>query len=68
MIPLYIAYLIWVNGSYVPPFFNVAFLWLLPKGENDTGIYTAANTRPLSGANTDAKIFAMCIGSVLNAQ
>ena len=66
MIPLFIAYLVWINEGYVPPFFNIAFLWLLPKGENESGIYKPANTRPLSGANTDAKIFAMCLGHIFN--
>ena len=52
----YGAYISWLLTGYRPFFFTVAFLWLLPKTEPPDGIFDAADTRLLSGANADAKI------------
>ena len=42
----------------IPPFFNLSYLWLLPKCDPPGGVFSPEDTRPLSGANTDSKIFA----------
>ena len=39
-------------------FFNIAFLRLPPKSLPGDGVFDPRDTRPLSGANSDAKIFA----------
>lgn len=63
---LYSAYVTWLLHGYVPVFFNASYLWLLPKCSPDDGIFNPCDTRPLSGANTDAKIFAMGLSSCFN--
>jgi exonuclease III len=63
---LYSAYIVWLSTGYVPIFFNVAYLWLLPKSDPPDGVFNPCDTRPLSGANGDAKIFAMAIASCIN--
>ena len=55
----------------LPAGFNQAFLWLLPKDESNTDaagtvIVNPETTRPLSGANTDAKLFACAMRAVLD--
>ena len=63
---LFKAYKLWISCSPVPYDFNRAFLWLLPKGSQPgdaPGFCHRAprDTRPLSGANTDAKTLAGCL-------
>ena len=65
-IALFSAYYVWIHVGILPPFFNVAYLWLLPKGEPEDNIYNPSDTRPLSGANADAKLLAMCAAFCLN--
>ena len=53
----------WVKDGYLPHDFNLAFLWVLPKGDepddsNFQCVRGPRDTRPLSGSNTDAKLFA----------
>ena len=63
---LYSAYMMWMTDGYTPVFFNIAYLWLLPKGTPPDGIFNPSDTRPLSGANADAKIFAMALAERFN--
>ena len=63
---LYMGYMVWMTYGYVPIFFNIAYLWLLPKTEPSDGVFKPGDTRPLTGSNCDTKIFAMAIGQVLN--
>ena len=60
------AYLLWLFSGRVPCFFNVSFLWLLPKMSPINGIFNPRDTRTLSGSNTDHKIFAMALGACFN--
>ena len=46
-----------MTTGYTPLVFNTAFLWLLPRGTPPDGMYNPCYTRPLSGANTDARLF-----------
>ena len=59
---LYDCYTAWITGNPLPDNFNIAWLWLLPKGDqpedNSKVIREPADTRPLSGSNTCAKILA----------
>ena len=66
-IVLYSCYVTWLIIGYVPVFFNIACLWLLPKFIPADGIFDTSDTRPLSGANTDAKILAMAIATRMNS-
>ena len=63
---LFQACLLWLYSGYCPVFFNCAFLWLLPKSSPEDGVYDPRDTRPLSGANSDAKIFARYIAITLD--
>ena len=63
---LYSVYIVWLYSGFTPPFFNVAFLWLLPKNDPPDGIFKPSDTRPLSGANADAKILAKCLALPIN--
>ena len=61
-----------MQGDTVPFDFNYCHLWVLPKGDNnqdcsDSCIRDLSKTRPLSGANTDAKLFASCLAHVINS-
>ena len=60
------SYLVWLFSQKVPCFFNVSYLWLLPKCCPQSGIFHPSETRPLSGSNTDYKIFAMALGTCFN--
>ena len=60
---LYDAYTMWLSHGQLPAYFNISFLWLLPKGDDPRdklGPVTrdAGDTRPLSGSNSDCKLFA----------
>ena len=60
---LYEAYLKWYNTCKVPEDFNVAYLWILKKADFEADTATsvlrkASDSRPLSGSNCDAKLFA----------
>ena len=44
----------------------MAFLWLLPKTSPEDGCFAPGETRPLTGSNCDAKIFAMALAEVIN--
>ncbi len=55
---LYLCYCDWLDSGSLPEHFNDALLWLLPKTEPEDGIFEASDTRPLSGANSDAKLLA----------
>jgi hypothetical protein len=39
---------------------------VVAKAVPEDGIFNPSDTRPLSGANTDAKVFAMCIAHCIN--
>ena len=56
----------WMYSGYLPRGFNESLLWLLPKSSHDKDSSGAKDTRPLSGASTDAKIFAMTVADILN--
>ena len=56
----------WLICGACPVFFNVAYLWLLPKGNAEEGVFEPRDTRPLSGANSDAKIFAKFLAISFN--
>ena len=63
---LYSAYLLWLCGAVLPPYFNEAYLWLIPKTDPPDGIFDPNDTRPLSGANTDAKLLAAALAWAFN--
>ena len=63
---LFQALMFWLFCGTCPVFFNIAFLWLLPKGSPEDGVFEARDTRPLSGANSDAKIFAKFLAITFN--
>ena len=46
----------------------MSFLWILPKGCPEDLVWELKNTRPLSGANADAKIFAKYIALSFEAK
>ena len=59
----------WISGRPLPSGFNDSYLWLLPKSDLDNPdgpICSPDKTRPLSGANTDAKIFAHAFAHPIN--
>lgn len=62
---LYRAFIHLMSGRNLPEDFNHAFLWLLPKGDDPADsrrcLRHPRDTRPLSGSNTDGKIFASAI-------
>ena len=58
---LFECYSFWMDSGYLPDDFNVAYLWLLPKGSPENGVFAGKDTRPLSGANSDAKILATAL-------
>jgi len=62
---LFQACMFWLATGYCPTFFNIAFLWLLPKSHPEDGVFDPKDTRPLSGANSDAKLFARFIAMSL---
>ena len=62
---MYLLYAFWIKGSLLPKHSNIAYLWLLPKGDNPSPCRAPADMRPLSGSNTDAKILASMLGSVV---
>ena len=55
---LYDCFTDWVINAKLSKDFNVAFLWLPPKG-NPEEPKKPKDTRPLTGSNSDSKIFAM---------
>ena len=63
---LHLCYSSWIDYGALPHGFGHSYLWLLPEGddpnEND-GIMLRSpeQTRPLSGANTDSRMFATCL-------
>ena len=63
---LFQACLLWLFCGTCPVFFNVAYLWLLPKSAPEDGIFDPRDTRPLSGANSDAKIVAKFLSMTFN--
>ena len=63
---LYCAYCVWSETGFVPFMFNSSFLWLLPKTNPKDGIFSPADTRPLSGANTDSKLMCMALAEIFN--
>ena len=65
---LYSAYVNWICTGYCPKMFNIALVWLLPKSDPHDGIFNATDTRPLTGANADAKMFAMMLASCFNTK
>jgi endonuclease/exonuclease/phosphatase family metal-dependent hydrolase len=68
---LYLGYRSWLAGFQLPEDFNYAYLCLLAKGQNPEGeaqtIRAPENTRPLSLANSDGKIFAVCLKESLES-
>ena len=50
----------------MPLFFNEAFLWVISKLDPSDGVFDPGDTRPLSGANTDAKLFAAALSWAFN--
>ena len=57
---LHAAYLTWLDTGNLPHGFNLAYLWLLPKSDDERDASGClqrdpADTRPLSGSNTDNK-------------
>eukprot|EP00973_Karenia_brevis_P051047 7089614-Karenia_brevis.AAC.1 len=58
---VYQCYLAWIQHGDLPVDFNIAYLWLLPKTDDDA--MRAQNTRPLSGANACAKMMAMALAA-----
>ena len=63
---IYSACILWLHSGQLPTFFNVSYLWILPKTDPSDGVHDCKNTRPLSGANSDAKIFALFLASFFN--
>ena len=67
VLSLFSGLIVWLYSGYLPIGFNDSFLWLLPKSNFVDGDSKAKDTRPLSGANTDAKIFAMVLAHIFNS-
>ena len=63
---LYDCYCEWISTGFLPKDFNESFLLLLPKGDEQIGRRQAKDTRPLSGANSDAKLLAYAFAAVVN--
>ena len=65
---LYRIYCLWLDGGTLPDSWNVAWLWLLLKG--DDKIVSAPDcrepkdTRPLSGSDCTAKVLPACITAI----
>ena len=63
---LHLCYSSWIDYGALPHGFGHSYLWLLPKGDdpNDNDgimLRSPEQTRPLSGANTDSRLFATCL-------
>ena len=63
---LFLCYIQWITTGYLPSDFNVSFLWILPKGTQPSNFFRCSDTRPLSGANTDAKLLAIALAYCFN--
>ena len=69
---LYDCYCDWTQGIPVKEGFSWSHLWVLPKGDAKEDTTTSCvralqHTRPLTGSNTDSKMFASCLGASLEA-
>ena len=66
--PMYNTYLSWLSGECLPKAWNIAWLWLLLKGDDIEGKYAGyrfcKDTRPLSGSNCTAKVFPATIVTI----
>ena len=69
---LYETYLKWINGEELPKAWNIAWLWLLPKGgdrnEDAPGYRRPKDTRPLSGSDVCAKTFPAAITAITEGE
>ena len=66
-VSIYLGYMCWIHTGYLPAFFNVSFIWLLPKTSPTDGCFAPGDTRPLTGSNCDVKIFAMMLADSINS-
>ena len=65
-VSIYLGYMCWIHTGYLPAFFNISFIWLLPKTSPIDGCFAPGDTRPLTGSNCDVKIFAMMLADSIN--
>lgn len=65
---LYCICLLWMQGCAVPLFSNEAWLWILPKGAGDNGIFELKDTRPLYGGNSCSKLLASALNCCFTSQ
>ena len=66
--PLYRAYGLWLEGVELPSDWNLAWLWVLLKGDDPSpdlpGFRVPKDTRPLSGTNCVGKSFSAALLNV----